>query len=71
LTQTATSGNRKENKMNATSENKATLEAARLAVIDSLTRSERNSEAAPEVKQLDEAIVRRPTFRSVRLLIGV
>jgi hypothetical protein len=63
--------NRKDNKMNAPIDNTAIAEAARRAVIDSLTRSERNAEAAPEVKELDETIARRPTFRSVRLLIAV
>jgi hypothetical protein len=58
-------------KMNATTENKATLETARRAVIDSLTHSDRNAETAPEVKELDDTSIRRPTFRSVRLLMAI
>jgi hypothetical protein len=58
-------------KMNATTENKATLETARRAVIDGLTRSDRKVDTRPEIKQLDEASVRRTTFRSVGIVVMV
>lgn len=48
-----------------------TSEAARRAVIDSLTRAERKADAASEVKELNESSVRRPMFRRVRLMIYV
>lgn len=57
--------------MNATTKNESTSEAARRAVIESLTRSELKAGAGPEVKELDEASARQPKFRPVRLMLAV
>jgi hypothetical protein len=62
---------RQENEMSATTENKRTLEDARRAVIDSLTRSELKTGAGPEFKELDETNARQPAFRPVRMMFYI
>jgi hypothetical protein len=57
--------------MNAINENKRTLEDARRAVIENLTRSELKTGAGSEVKQLAETIAKRPDFRPVRMMLYI